>query len=226
VEFKWSVVFEYRDILLLGIVRTAEIFAVSTVLSLLLGTLIGMLRTSQKLLLRQLGGLYVEVFRNIPVLIQMMFFYFAIGLHSFWAAVIGLSLYTGGYIAETVRSVITAVARGQKEAALASGLSTLQAHGSIVLPQAFMYAIPPLTTELLNILKNSSVAMVVGVQDLTFTAREIETATFRGVEAAATVTVLYIALSAVIIGSVGILERILGVRAKLGERGRRSEIEE
>src|SRR3989338_8587532 len=61
VEFKWSVVFEYRDILLLGIVRTAEIFAVSTVLSLLLGTLIGMLRTSQKLLLRQLGGLYVEV---------------------------------------------------------------------------------------------------------------------------------------------------------------------
>jgi His/Glu/Gln/Arg/opine family amino acid ABC transporter permease subunit len=225
-EFKWSVVLEYRKVLLLGIVTTAEIFAVSTVVSLFLGTVIGMMRTSHKLLLRQLGGLYVEVFRNIPVLIHMMFFYFVVGLHSFWAAVIGLSLYTGGYIAETVRAGITAVTRGQKEAALASGLSQLQAQGLIVLPQAFMYAIPPLTTELLNILKNSSVAMAVGVQDLTFTAREIETATFRGVEAAGAVTALYIALSVLIIGSIGVLERALGVRTKLGERGLRSEIED
>lgn len=225
-DLKWSVVLEYREPLLWGILETAKISVVSALLALLLGTVVGVSRASDRPLFRWLGGSYVELFRNVPVLVHMMIFYFAVGLDSFWAAIVGLSLYTGGYIAETVRAGITAVSRGQTEAGLATGLSRLQVQRAVVLPQAFMYAIPPLTTEMLNVLKNSSVAMAVGAQELTFSARSIESFTFRGVEAATAVTGLYIALSALIIAGAYLVERLVKVRARLGQIAGRSDIEE
>lgn len=225
-EFHWSVVLEYRDALLWGIVRTLQLSTVSAVLSLIIGIFIGILRTSRYSLFRLFGGAHVECFRNIPVVIHMMFFYFGLGFGSFWAGVIGLTLYSSGYIAETVRSGITSVSKGQIEAALSSGLSPNQVRGFVVLPQALMFAIPPLTTDMLNIVKNSSVAMAIAFQELTFTARQIEADTFRGFEAAAAVTILYIVLTGSIISGINVLEKGLGVRARLGDIGGRKGLEE
>jgi His/Glu/Gln/Arg/opine family amino acid ABC transporter permease subunit len=226
VDFRWSVILEYRETLWWGIVETAKISVVSALFALILGTAVGISRADDRPLFRWLGGGYVELFRNIPVLVHMMIFYFAFGFNSFWAAVVGLSLYTGGYVAETVRAGITAVSRGQTEAGLATGLSRMQVQRTVVLPQAFMYAIPPLTTEMLNVLKNSSVAMAVGAQELTFSARNIESFTFRGVEAATAATGLYIGLSALIIAGAYFVERLVKVRGRVGQIAGRSQIEE
>ena len=219
-DFHWAVLWEmnptYEEVfgvwLLRGLILTIEITLISTIVSLILGTLFGIARLSQFKPLYYFSTAFVEFFRNTPLLVQLFFWYFAFPLglpetareflydHNFelWAATGGLSIYTSAFIAEVVRAGIQAIPRGHLEAAASSGLSRIQALRFVILPQAFRIIMPPLGSELLNNMKNSSLAMVIGVADLCWQAQQIESFTFRGFEATTAATVIYLSLSLII----------------------------
>jgi polar amino acid transport system permease protein len=219
-DFHWAVLWEmnptYEEVfgvwLLRGLILTIEITLISTIVSLILGTLFGIARLSPFKPLYYFSTAFVEFFRNTPLLVQLFFWYFAFPLglpetvreflydhnYELWAATGGLSIYTSAFIAEVVRAGIQAIPRGHLEAAASSGLSRIQALRFVILPQAFRIIIPPLGSELLNNMKNSSLAMVIGVADLCWQAQQIESFTFRGFEATTAATVIYLSLSLII----------------------------
>lgn len=194
-QFDWGVIVTYRGNLLNGVIATVQLSAVSLILSLALGVLVGTARTFLAAPFSWICATYTEFFRNIPPIVQLFFWYFAAGLEVFPAAVVGLSVFTSAYIAEITRSGINAIPRTQLETARSSGMSELQLIIHIVLPQALIRVIPALSIEFINIVKNSAVAMTIGYTELTFQSQEIESKTFRGFEAATAVTVLYISLT-------------------------------
>jgi len=216
-QFHWAVLWElnptYKEVfglwLIRGLLLTIEISLISTVVSLLLGTFFGIARLSDFRPLYWFATAYVEFFRNTPLLVQLFFWYFAFplglpeGVRAFLydhnyeliAATGGLSIYTAAFIAEIVRAGIQAIPKGHLEAAASSGLSRIQALRFVILPQAFRIIMPPLGSELLNNMKNSSLAMTIGVADLCWQAQQIESFTFRGFEATTAATVIYLSLS-------------------------------
>ena len=220
-EFDWGVLLTYRELLFTGLLITLKLTAISLVLSMLLGFSMGIFRTCPVAALRWLAGVYVEFFRNIPLIIQLFFWYFGFPaiLPEAWtswlnrhhlemiAAVAGLSTYTSAYIAEVVRAGIQSLPKGQWEAALSTGLGYLGAMRSVIMPQAVGIIIPPLTNQFLNLTKNSSLAMTIGVAELTFQSQAVEAQTFRGFEATSAATGIYLALSLIIAGVTNALER-------------------
>ena len=219
-DFHWAVLWEmnptYQEVfglwLLRGLLLTVEISLISTVISLLLGTFFGIARLSNFKPLYWFATAYVEFFRNTPLLVQLFFWYFAFPLglpdavreflydhnYELIAATGGLTIYTSAFIAEIVRAGIQAIPKGHLEAAASSGLSRAQALRFVILPQAFRIIMPPLGSELLNNMKNSSLAMTIGVADLCWQAQQIESFTFRGFEATTAATVIYLSLSLII----------------------------
>jgi len=216
-EFHWAVLYEvnptYEEVfgwwLLKGLLLTVEISLASAAAALVLGTLFGIARLSSFKPLRVLSAAYVELFRNTPLLVQLFFWYFAFPMalpeslrlflnardFEFWAATGGLGIYTGAFVAEIVRAGIQAIPRGHLEAAAASGLSGAQTLRFVVLPQAFRIIIPPLGSEFLNNMKNSSLAMTIGVAELCWQSQQIESFTFRGFEATTAASLIYLGLS-------------------------------
>jgi polar amino acid transport system permease protein len=205
--FDWSVLLVYRHLLWRGLLLTVEISALSMVLSLVLGGGIGIGRRAEAVPLRWLCGAYIEFFRNIPLIVQLFFWYFAVGLESFPAAVIGLTVYTSAYIAEVMRSGLRSIPRTQIEAARSFGMTPYQTIRHVVLPQALMRVIPPLGVEFINVIKNSSIAMTISVTELTFQTQQIESLTFRGFEAATAITILYVLLALSIVLLMAAIER-------------------
>lgn len=211
----------YRELLFTGLLVTLKLTAISLALSMLLGFSLGVIRSCPLALLRWLGGVYVEFFRNIPLIIQLFFWYFGFPaiLPEAWsgwlnrhnlemiAAVAGLSTYTSAYTAEVVRAGIQSLPRGQWEAALSSGLGYLGAMRLVIMPQAVRIIIPPLINQFLNLTKNSSLAMTIGVAELTFQSQAVEAQTFRGFEATSAATGIYLALSLIISAATNALER-------------------
>ena len=124
--------------------------------------------------------------------------YYNRGESEFISGIVGLSVYTSAFIAEIVRAGIQSIPTGQLEAARSTGLSTIQALRYIILPQAFRIIVPPLITQFLNLTKNSSQAMAIGVMELTYMARQVEAYTFRGFEAFTAATIIYLILSLII----------------------------
>jgi polar amino acid transport system permease protein len=194
-QIDWAVLWEYRGALWQGVLLTAQVSVVAMVLSVVAGTVIGVMRVLPVRVARDLSFLYVEVMRNVPSLVKLFFFYFAFGLDAFTATLIALSLHQAAYIADVVRAGIQALPRGQTEAALASGLSLRQTLTAVLLPQTFRIALPPLITNFIEIIKNSSIGVTVGLTELTFQTQLINSETFRGFEAATAVTVLYLLMT-------------------------------
>lgn len=155
---------------------------------------------------------YLEFFRNTPLLIQIFFWYFgsykilptAVNdwLNSmnfeFAAAVIALTIYSSAFIAEDLRSGILSIPREQMEASRSSGFSYLSSMYYIIMPQAVRISIPPLINQFLNLTKNSSLAMTIGVAELTYQARQVESYTFKGFEAFTAATLVYVMISLII----------------------------
>jgi len=208
--FKWSVLWtgESGQWLLSGLITTLELSALAWLLAVALGTVSGALRTVKFRPLRALATFYVEFFRNVPLLVWMFFWYFAVppilpavilewmlghGLE-FWAAVLALGVYSGARFSEVLRSGIQSIPKTQLEAAVASGLTTFQSYRYVILPVALRIIIPPGTSESLNLLKNSSLALTISVAELTFQTRQIETYTAKAIEALAAGTLIYLAL--------------------------------
>jgi len=133
---------------------------------------------------------------------------------STFACILALSLYTGAYMGEVVRSGIRSIPRGQWEAATSTGLSRAQTWRSVVLPQALVIVIPPLSSEVLNIIKNSAVAMTIAITDLMFYSQKIEEETFAGFEAYTAGTLLFLLLTLLTVGAIYLLQRLLGLKVR------------
>jgi polar amino acid transport system permease protein len=213
-EFDWKLVTtgEYGQWILEGLVVTLKLSAISIVFALLVGTIIAVFRLTKFKPLEWFAIAYTEFFRNTPLLIQIFFWYF--GSYSvlpesvnnwlydhnfeFAAGVISLTIYTSAFIAEEIRSGIFAIPKTQLESSRACGLSFIQSMVHVILPQAFRIIIPPLISQFLNLIKNSSLAMTIGVMELTYMARQIESYSFHGFEAFTVSTLIYIAISLIV----------------------------
>jgi glutamate/aspartate transport system permease protein len=169
--------------------------------ALVVGSLIGVLRTlPDSPWLTRIGNWWVEFFRNIPLLVQIFLWYHVVPVvfpafadtPKLVLVVAGLGLFTSARIAEQVRAGVQALSRGQRYAGMAMGFTTLQCYRYVLLPMAFRIIIPPLTSETMNIFKNSSVAFAVSITELTFFAQQVGEETSRGVEVYMAVTALYI----------------------------------
>ncbi|WP_043697930.1 amino acid ABC transporter permease [Tepidimonas taiwanensis] len=180
---------------------TVSVSVLALLLALVVGSAIGTLRTlPHSPWVVRFGNAWVELFRNIPLLVQIFLWYHVIpalipalkGVPGFVLVVIALGLFTSARIAEQVKSGIQSLPRGQRYAALALGLTTAQAYRHVLLPMAFRIIIPPLTSETMNIFKNSSVAFAVSVAELTMFAMQAQEETSRGIEIYLAVTGLYI----------------------------------
>lgn len=222
-DFDWSVLWSGQsgEWLFLGLITTIRISALAWLLALALGILFGALRTAPVAPLRWLATLYVEFFRNVPLLVWMFFWYFAVPPllpeavqdwlfdhgAEFWASMVALGVYHGARLAEVIRSGIQSIPKTQFEAAVSTGLTVTQAYRLVIIPIALRLIIPPVTNESLNLLKNSSIALTIGVAELTFQTRQIETYTARAFEALTAGTLIYLALCLSIATLVARLER-------------------
>ena len=178
---------------------TMSVAVLSLIVALLVGSLMGILRTTPNKWLVFIGNAWTELFRNIPLLVQIFLWYHVIpsmfkGLQQvpdIFAVVIALGFFTSARISEQVRAGIQALPRGQRYAGLAMGLTLPQTYRFVLLPMAYRIIIPPLTSESMNIIKNSSVAFAVSISELTFFAMQAQEETSRGVEVYLAVTFLY-----------------------------------
>ncbi len=221
----------YLQTLLLGTTWTLATALSAWCIALVFGSIIGVIRTTPNAWLVRLGNAYVELFRNIPLLVQMFLWYFVlpevvpqtIGTWlkqapnaSFYTAVVALGFYTSARVAEQVRAGILSLAQGQRLAALALGLTLPQAYGFVLLPMAYRIMLPPLTSELLNIIKNSSVALTIGLMELTARTRAMQEFSFQVFEAFTAATVIYIVINIVVTLAMRALERRAAVPGFIG----------
>ena len=179
---------------------TLSVAGASWVVAMIVGALIGTLRTlPNSPWLVRLANAWVELFRNVPLLVQIFIWYFVIpkifpvmkDLPSYILVVFALGFFTSARIAEQVRAGVQALPRGQRYAGMAMGFTTAQTYRYVILPMAFRIIIPPLTSESMNLLKNSSVAFAVSIAELTMFAMQAQEETSRGIEIYLAVTVLY-----------------------------------
>ena len=232
-EFDWSVLWRnpYGMYLLKGIWVTIQLGLIGWVIALALGVLIGTMRISPWRWLRFLGGAYVELFRNVPFMVQLFFWYYAgpmlfgpsleksinsiIGLN-YYVAIIALGMYTASRVAEHTRAGFSSISRDHYHAGLSTGLTHPQMYRYVIIPYALRIIIPPLTTEFLTIFKNSSIAMTIGVLETTFMSYKIDSETFHGLEATTGACLIYLALGLTIVRLMGILESRLRIPGTIG----------
>ena len=223
----------YLQYLLVGLGWTLATALAAWLIALAIGALVGTLRTTRMKWAVRLGNLYVELFRNIPLIVQMFLWFFVVpellpqGLGdwikqmpppwgSYVPAVLCLAIFTSVRVAEQVRAGIQSLARGQRMAATAMGLTEAQAYRHVILPQAFRIILPPLTSEFMNVIKNSSVALTIGLLELTGRAKAMQEFSFRVFEAFATATVLYLLTNLLVVLAMRALERRVRVPGLIG----------
>ena len=214
----------YLYYLIVGLGWTLATALAAWVIALAVGSVVGTLRTTPLPWVVRLGNAYVEVFRNVPLIVQMFLWFFVVpeflpkGLGdwikqvpppwgSYIPAVLCLGIYTSVRIAEQVKSGINSLASGQRMAGTALGLTLGQSYRYVVLPQAFRIILPPLTSEFMNIIKNSSVALTIGLLELTGRARAMQEFSFKVFEAFAAATVIYLLTNLVVVFAMRALEK-------------------
>lgn len=223
----------YFDSLLQGLRWTIATGLSAWVLALLLGVVVGTLRTTPYKWVVKAGNAYVELFRNIPLLVQMFLWFFvvpellptALGTWvkqmpnaSFWTAVVSLAFFTSARVAEQVKAGIQAQPQGQLMAATALGMTLAQTYRYVLLPMAFRLILPPLTSEFINVVKNTAVALTIGLMDLTAQARSMQEFSFQVFEAFAAATALYLVMNYVIVLGMHALERYVAIPSSVGNK--------
>jgi len=228
-NWDWKIFFQlspdgqgtYLQTLLYGLGWTLATALVAWIMALFLGAVVGTIRTMPSRLWVTLGNGYVELFRNVPLLVQMFLWYFvfpelvpdALGSAikqmpnaPFVTAVVCLGFFTSARVAEQVKAGIGSLPRGQRMAGTALGLTLPQAYRHVILPQAFRIIIPPLTSEFLNIIKNSAVALTIGLLELTARARSLQEFSFHVFEAFSAATLIYILVNVVVVNLMRFIE--------------------
>ena len=214
----------YLDMLLSAWKWTLAVSFSALVVALIVGTLIGIMRTLPGRGWRWLGNAWTELFRNIPLLVQLFLWYSVLpvlfpplqALPSFWLVVAGLGFFTSARVAEQVKAGVESLSKGQRYAGLAMGLSLGQTYRYVLLPMAFRIIIPPLTSESMNIIKNSAAAFAVSIAELTQYAMQTQEETSRGVEVYLVVTGLYVITALAVNQVARFIERRLRVPGMIG----------
>ena len=228
--FKPSVTGEgvYGLMLLRGLLWTVVLSLLAWTLALGLGLIAGVARTLPNRAARYLSTAYIHCFRNTPLLVQLFLWYFVVPellpvdwgnalkqmnptTNQFLTVLVALTLYTAAKAAEQVRAGIESVPRSQKQAAMALGLGTVAAYRHVILPQALRIVIPPLTSDFLNVFKNSAVALTIGLMELTGQTRQLSEFSAHPFEAFIAATVIYMAITYGVI----VLMRRIEIRARV-----------
>jgi glutamate/aspartate transport system permease protein len=241
-NWNWGVFFQrtpdgeafYWEWIVSGLLWTLAVSATAWIIALVLGSIIGTIRTTDKPWLVRLGNAWVELFRNIPLLVQMFLWYFVIPefipplktwmistepiYAQYLSAVLCLGLFTSARIAEQVRAGIQSLSRGQRYAGMAVGLTQVQVYRYVLLPMAFRIIIPPLTSETMNLIKNTSIALTIGLMELTFRSRELGEYTFNFFEAFSAATVIYISIAMTANRVMAFIERRVAVPGYIGSK--------
>jgi glutamate/aspartate transport system permease protein len=212
----------YLDTLLSGLLWTLATSLSAWIMALVLGTLVGILRTLPRRFPVACANAYIELFRNIPLLVQMFLWYFVIPEllpvewgnrvksmpnSAFFTAVLCLGFFTSSRIAIQVSAGVQSLSGGQRLAAQSLGFTNAQTYRYVLLPMAFRIVIPPLTSEFLNVIKNSAVALTIGLMELTARARAMQEFSFQVFEAFTAATIIYVALNIVVVFLMHRIER-------------------
>src|SRR5699024_7314570 len=207
---------QYWPLLLEGFINTLIVSIIALLSSLIIGTIMGMLQLSANKIVRTIVNIYVEFFRNIPLLITVMFFYVVVPMYwmnisGFAAGIIGLTIYTSSFIADNIRAGILTVPAGQMEAALSQGMKQIQVMRYVILPQAIRIVLPPLGNQFINLVKNSSVlAMVTGL-DLMYYGDFVAMETFNTFDTYILVGLIYLVITLPLTFATRKLEAKLGL---------------
>ena len=243
-NWNWGVLFQpeaggtgtYLHYLVVGLEWSIVTALCAWVIALVIGSIVGTLRTTTNTWVVRLGNAYVEVFRNVPLIVQMFLWFFVFpellpkGLgdaikqmpppwSSYLPAVMCLGIFTSVRVAEQVRAGINSLPRGQRFAGTAMGLTEFQTYRYVVLPQAFRIILPPLTSEFMNIIKNSSVALTIGLLELTGRARAMQEFSFRVFEAFTAATVIYLITNLLVVLMMRALEKKVRVPGLIAASG-------
>jgi glutamate/aspartate transport system permease protein len=229
-NWNWSIFWQahpegtgtYADMILSGAKWTIATAFFAWIIAFTLGSIIGVMRTLPSKWAGMFANAYVELFRNIPILVQLFLWFFVVPEllpkawgtavkqlpnAPFYTAVLGLGLATSARVAEQVRAGIKALPRGQAMAGTALGLTTAQTYRYVLLPMAFRIVQPPLTSEMLNLIKNTAVASSIGLMELTGRARSMQEYSFQVFEAFTAATILYLILNLLVVLAMRTLER-------------------
>jgi glutamate/aspartate transport system permease protein len=229
-HWHWMVFFDpspegdgtYGDMLLRGLLTTIEVSILAWILALSAGLTAGVLRTLPNRILSTAGAIYVELFRNIPLLLQLFLWFFVLpellpeqlGLWvkqlpdaPFVTSVVAIGFFMSARVAEQLRAGIGALPRGQAAAGKALGLTTIQTYRYVLLPMALRIILPPLTSELINTIKNTSVALTIGLAELTARARAVQEFSFQVFEAFGAATLGYLLINLAATAAMRWLER-------------------
>ena len=216
----------YMDTLWSGLIWTLATAMLAWVMALALGAVIGTIRTMPNKWAARIANAYVELFRNIPLLVQMFLWYFvmpelvpeafgnwlkALPNASFVTAVLCLGFFTSSRVAIQVSAGINALPQGQRYAGTALGLTLPQTYRYVLLPMAFRIVLPPLSSEFLNIIKNSSVALTIGLMELTARARSMQEFSFQVFEAFTAATLIYIVVNIIVVNGMRYIEKRVAV---------------
>ncbi|UCH53872.1 MAG: amino acid ABC transporter permease [Pseudomonadota bacterium] len=233
-NWNWAIFFEmspegtgtYLDTFFWGLGWTISTSMLAWSMALALGTVVGVLRTTPYPWVVRLGDAYVELFRNVPLIVQMFLWYFVLPElvpkaagdwlkqlpnASFYNAFIALGFYTSARVAEQVRAGIQSLPRGQRMAGTAIGLTLPQTYGYVLLPMAFRIIVPPLTSEFMNTVKNSAVGLTIGLLELTGRARAMQEFSFQVFEAFTAATIAYVMITITIVLTMRWLERRVAI---------------
>lgn len=233
-HWNWGILFCFTEDVAIGCTQpyfywilsgfgwTIAVASAAWIIAFTLGSVIGIFRTLENPILNGIATVYVTIFRNIPLLVQMFLWFFVVPellpeeagtwvkrgmpLPEYWTAVVCLGTYTASRVAEQVRAGINSITQGQRYAAMAIGLTPSQVYRYVLLPVGYRIIIPPMTSDFLGIFKNSSLALTIGVLELTAQTRQIEEYTFQGFEAFTAATVLYILVTAIVMYAMRIVE--------------------
>ncbi len=197
---QWEAVWSYRELFLIGWCTTILLSAASLALSLCIGLALALLRRSTIPLCAFLAKAYIELIRGTPLLVQILFFYYVVahrvGLENrYMAGVIILSLFEGAYIAEMIRSGIESISATQLESAKAIGLTRSQSYRFVILPQALRQITPPLAGQFASIIKDSSLLSIIGINEMTASAQQINSATYSTLEGFLPLAIGYLILT-------------------------------
>lgn len=215
-----------------GLKWTLAVAAIAWIIAFLLGSVLGVMRTTKHRWMVNLGNAYVELFRNVPLLVQFFVWYFVIpGLfppikklviamdpttHQFMTACVCLGLFTAARISEQVRSGIGSLSGGQRNAGYAMGLTETQTYQYVLLPMAYRIILPPLTSESMNLIKNTATAYSIGLVELFFRTREMGEMTFQYFQAFGAATLIYIVIAMTANQVMGLIERVTAVPGYVG----------
>ncbi|NUU65038.1 amino acid ABC transporter permease [Enterobacteriaceae bacterium BIT-l23] len=217
-----------------GFQVTVALSICSWIIAFLVGSFFGILRTLPSRLLSGIGTCYVELFRNVPLIVQFFTWYLVVpellppdlGMwfkadldpdkQFFISSVLCLGLFTAARVCEQVRAAIQSLPRGQKNAALAMGLTLPQAYRHVLLPNAYRVIVPPMTSEMMNLVKNSAIASTIGLADMASQAGKLLDYSAHAWESFTAITLAYVLINAVIMLVMHLLERKVRLPGNMG----------